>query len=186
MEVHDCFSITELVLMEDLGLSDPGRAVHDVLDGRYDRDGVIPCQVDGGLKCFGHPIGATGLRMAYEIYLQLLGRAGDRQLGTPTLLEAPNGQEAVAIYEREKPELVLLDINMPVMDGVETLKRLREINPDCVVVMLTSLATRSHIENAIALGAANYIRKDTPKDEIAKALSETITACFETDAEANP
>ena len=75
----------DAVTPSDLGLSDPGRAVHDVLDGRYDRDGVIPCQVDGGLKCFGHPIGATGLRMAYEIYLQLLGRAGDRQLGTPTL-----------------------------------------------------------------------------------------------------
>jgi acetyl-CoA C-acetyltransferase len=85
MEVHDCFSITELVLMEDLGFSAAGRAVHDVLDGRYDREGAIPCQVDGGLKCFGHPIGATGLRMAYEIYLQLLGRAGERQLPSPTL-----------------------------------------------------------------------------------------------------
>jgi acetyl-CoA C-acetyltransferase len=80
IEVHDCFSITELVLMEDLGFSDLGRAPHDVLDGRYDREGAIPCQIDGGLKCFGHPIGATGLRMAYEIYLQLLGRAGERQL----------------------------------------------------------------------------------------------------------
>jgi acetyl-CoA C-acetyltransferase len=85
MEVHDCFSITELVLMEDLGFSAAGRAVHDVLDGRYDRDGDIPCQMDGGLKCFGHPIGATGLRMAYEIYLQLLGRAGERQLPSPAL-----------------------------------------------------------------------------------------------------
>ncbi|MDE2348901.1 MAG: acetyl-CoA acetyltransferase [Gammaproteobacteria bacterium] len=80
IEVHDCFSITELVLMEDLGLSDEGRAPHDILDGRYDRDGAIPCQIDGGLKCFGHPIGASGLRMAYEVYLQLLGRAGPRQL----------------------------------------------------------------------------------------------------------
>jgi acetyl-CoA C-acetyltransferase len=79
IEVHDCFSITELIVMEDLGLSDLGRAPHDVLDGRYDRGGAIPCQIDGGLKCFGHPIGASGLRMAYEIYLQLLGRAGDRQ-----------------------------------------------------------------------------------------------------------
>jgi acetyl-CoA C-acetyltransferase len=79
-EVHDCFSITELVLMEDLGFSAEGRAPHDVLDGRYDRDGAIPCQIDGGLKCFGHPIGASGLRMAYEVYLQLLGRAGERQL----------------------------------------------------------------------------------------------------------
>lgn len=82
-EVHDCFSITELVLMEDLGLSDSGRAPADILDGRYDADGAIPCQVDGGLKCFGHPIGASGLRMTYEIYLQLLGRAGQRQLKDP-------------------------------------------------------------------------------------------------------
>lgn len=85
IEVHDCFSITELILMEDLGFSDRGRAPHDVRDGRYDRDGAIPCQIDGGLKCFGHPIGATGLRMVYEIYLQLLGRAGDRQLSSPSL-----------------------------------------------------------------------------------------------------
>jgi acetyl-CoA C-acetyltransferase len=85
IEVHDCFSITELVLMEDLGLSDRGSAVRDVLDGRYDRDGAIPCQTDGGLKCFGHPVGASGLRMAYEIYTQLLGRAGERQLDTPAL-----------------------------------------------------------------------------------------------------
>ncbi|MEJ8567353.1 acetyl-CoA acetyltransferase [Elongatibacter sediminis] len=84
-EVHDCFSITELVVMEDLGLSEPGRAVADVLDGRYDIDGVLPCQTDGGLKCFGHPIGASGLRMAYEIYLQLSGRAGERQLDAPRL-----------------------------------------------------------------------------------------------------
>jgi acetyl-CoA C-acetyltransferase len=85
IEVHDCFSVTELVVMEDLGLSAPGRAPADILDGRYDRDGTIPCQTDGGLKCFGHPVGASGLRMAYEIYTQLLGRAGSRQVGAPSL-----------------------------------------------------------------------------------------------------
>ena len=84
-EVHDCFSITELVTMEDLGLSDDGGAVRDVLDGRFDADGAIPCQIDGGLKCFGHPIGASGIRMLYEMYLQLQGRAGKRQLAAPTL-----------------------------------------------------------------------------------------------------
>jgi len=84
-EVHDCFSITELVTMEDLGLSDDGRAVFDILDGKFDRDGAVPCQIDGGLKCFGHPIGASGLRMAYEVYSQLLGRAGERQLPSPSL-----------------------------------------------------------------------------------------------------
>jgi len=79
-EVHDCFSITELVTMEDLGLSAEGSAIFDILDGRYDNNGAMPCQTDGGLKCFGHPVGASGLRMAYEVYSQLLGRAGDRQL----------------------------------------------------------------------------------------------------------
>jgi acetyl-CoA C-acetyltransferase len=82
-EVHDCFSITELVTMEDLGLSDEGQAVRDVLDGAFDADGRVPCQIDGGLKCFGHPVGASGIRMLYEIYLQLQGRAGARQLANP-------------------------------------------------------------------------------------------------------
>jgi acetyl-CoA C-acetyltransferase len=85
IEVHDCFSITEFVTMEDLGISEEGRAAYDVRDGFYDRDGKIPCQIDGGLKCFGHPIGASGLRMAYETYLQLLGRAGARQMGQTSL-----------------------------------------------------------------------------------------------------
>ena len=90
IEVHDCFSVTELVLMEDLGFSDPGRAPADILDGRYDRSGAMPCQTDGGLKCFGHPVGASGLRMVYEIYTQLLGRAGQRQLANPSLGLAQN------------------------------------------------------------------------------------------------
>ncbi|MBY4595233.1 acetyl-CoA acetyltransferase [Ottowia caeni] len=86
IEVHDCFSVTELVTMEDLFISPEGQAVDDVLGGFYDRTGEgVPCQVDGGLKCFGHPIGATGLRMAYEVYTQLLGRAGERQLPSPSV-----------------------------------------------------------------------------------------------------
>lgn len=83
MELHDCFSITELVTYEDLHISERGRAWQDVLDGMYNRDGQVPAQVDGGLKCFGHPIGASGLRMLYEMYLQLQGRAGERQLKDP-------------------------------------------------------------------------------------------------------
>ena len=83
MELHDCFSITELVTYEDLHISERGNAWRDVLDGLYNRDGKIPAQIDGGLKCFGHPIGASGLRMLYEMYLQLNGRAGERQLENP-------------------------------------------------------------------------------------------------------
>ena len=78
-EVHDCFSVTELVTMEDLHISSEGGAIKDVMDGYYDAEGSVPCQIDGGLKCFGHPIGASGLRMLYEVYLQMQGRAGERQ-----------------------------------------------------------------------------------------------------------
>jgi acetyl-CoA C-acetyltransferase len=85
MEVHDCFSITELVTYEDLGISERGKASKDILDGFFNRDGKLPCQTDGGLKCFGHPIGASGLRMLYEMYLQLQGKAGERQLKDPRL-----------------------------------------------------------------------------------------------------
>ena len=82
VEVHDCFSVTQLVTLEDLQLSAEGGGIADVLDGFYDADGTIPCQIDGGLKCFGHPIGASGLRMIYEMYLHILGRAGERQRKT--------------------------------------------------------------------------------------------------------
>ena len=61
MEVHDCFSITELVTYEDLGISPRGRAKEDIDAGFFELGGQIPCQPDGGLKCFGHPIGASGL-----------------------------------------------------------------------------------------------------------------------------
>ncbi len=74
-EVHDCFTPTELVLMEDLGFSDRGTAWKDVLDGVFDRSGELPVNPDGGLKSFGHPVGASGLRMLFECWLQLRGEA---------------------------------------------------------------------------------------------------------------
>ena len=104
-----------------------------------------------------------------------------KQLGATNLIEAGNGQDAIATYQSENPDLVLLDISMPIMDGLTTLKNLKAIDPDCVVVMLTSIVNRQSIDEALALGAANYIRKDTPKEEIAKALVETIESCFETE-----
>ena len=79
IEVHDCFSITELVTMEDLFISREGEAVKDVLDGFYKPQRGVPRPIDGGLQCLGQPIRPPGLRMIYEIYLQMLGRAGPRQ-----------------------------------------------------------------------------------------------------------
>lgn len=82
-EVHDCFTITELVLAEDLGFSERGTAWRDLLDGRFDLDGDLPINPDGGLKSFGHPVGASGLRMLYEAWLQLRGEAPpERTIGT--------------------------------------------------------------------------------------------------------
>ena len=83
-EVHDCFTVTELILMEDLGFTDRGTAWQQVLDGAFDRDGRLPVNPDGGLKAFGHPVGASGLRMIFEAWLQLRGEAPDsRRITNP-------------------------------------------------------------------------------------------------------
>ena len=84
-EVHDCFTITELVTMEDLQFSPRGRAKEDIESGFFNLDGGLPVQPDGGLKCFGHPVGASGIRMLFESYLQLQQRAGERQIKNPRL-----------------------------------------------------------------------------------------------------
>ncbi len=84
-EVHDCFTPTELVLYEDLGFSERGQGWQDVMDGTFQLDGKLPVNPDGGLKSFGHPIGASGLRMMYEMWLQLRGEAGDRQIKDPKM-----------------------------------------------------------------------------------------------------
>jgi acetyl-CoA C-acetyltransferase len=82
-EVHDCFTPTELVLMEDLGFADRGAAWKEVLSGTFDLDGELPVNPDGGLKSFGHPIGASGLRMLFECWLQLRGEAPEaRQINS--------------------------------------------------------------------------------------------------------
>ena len=78
-EVHDCFTPTELVLMEDLGFAERGQGWKDVLSGRFDLDGDLPVNPDGGLKAFGHPIGASGLRMMFEAWLQLRGEAPEQR-----------------------------------------------------------------------------------------------------------
>jgi acetyl-CoA C-acetyltransferase len=78
--VHDCFTINELISYEDLGFSPAGRAQEDIDKGFFERGGPLPVNTDGGLKCFGHPTGATGLRMIYEVYKQMQQKAGARQI----------------------------------------------------------------------------------------------------------
>src|SRR2546430_9212866 len=82
-EVHDCFTRTELVLMEDLGFAARGTAWKEVLAGTFDLDGELAVNPDGGVKSFGHPIGASGLRMMFEAWLQLRHQApAERQITT--------------------------------------------------------------------------------------------------------
>jgi acetyl-CoA C-acetyltransferase len=84
-EVHDCFTVHEMILYEDLGFSPRGRAGDDIDAGTFTLKGEVPVNADGGLKCFGHPLGASGLRMMYEVYKQLQQKAGPRQVRNPRL-----------------------------------------------------------------------------------------------------
>jgi acetyl-CoA C-acetyltransferase len=97
-EVHDCFSITEILNYEDLGFARRGEGFRDLKDGKFALDGKKPVNPSGGLKSFGHPIGATGARMIYECTQQLQGRAGGRQVKNARLGLAHNlgGPAAVA------------------------------------------------------------------------------------------
>jgi acetyl-CoA C-acetyltransferase len=79
-EVHDCFTIAEIMAYEDLGFCDKGEGGKFIADRQTYIDGKIPVNVDGGLKAKGHPIGATGVSMTYEIAKQLRGQAGNRQV----------------------------------------------------------------------------------------------------------
>jgi two-component system, chemotaxis family, chemotaxis protein CheY len=97
-----------------------------------------------------------------------------QRLGLKRILEASNGHEGASLFEREKPDLVLLDISMPVMTGLEALKKIREINPEATVVMLTSLVTRQTVEEASECGASGFIRKDTPREQLLEMLRDLL------------
>jgi acetyl-CoA C-acetyltransferase len=104
-EVHDCFTITELIDYEDLQFSPQGRAKEDIDAGTFTLEGELPVNGDGGLKSFGHPIGASALRMTYEVYKQLQGKAQlparqlkDPKLGLSHTLGGPPQVGCVAIF----------------------------------------------------------------------------------------
>lgn len=105
-------------------------------------------------------------------YLSLVARG----LGAVQVHEAPDGESALAIYPTLSPApiLVLLDVNMPGIDGIETLRRLRAAGYENPAVMLTSLANRQTVEDAMDAGADHYLRKDTQKEEILAALRAVL------------
>jgi acetyl-CoA C-acetyltransferase len=84
-EVHDCFSIAEIVHLEDLGFVKPGEGHKAVAEGMTRLDGPKPINTSGGLKSKGHPVGATGIAQLYEVWMQLRGKAGKRQVPNPNL-----------------------------------------------------------------------------------------------------
>lgn len=106
-EVHDCFTIAELVAMEDLGFAEPGKAAELVEQGETRITGSIPINTDGGLKSKGHPVGATGTGQVVEIFKQLRGIAKDRQVGgDPEIglthnLGGSGGTCVVNVFQRE-------------------------------------------------------------------------------------
>jgi CheY-like chemotaxis protein len=108
-----------------------------------------------------------------------------RKVGSPTLIEAGDGQEAVDLYARENPDLVLLDVSMPVLDGLQALDRIRRGDPDAIVIMLTSLTNRQTIEECLRLGAVGYLRKDLTHPELLAELQRLIDENFDS-PETNP
>jgi len=89
-QLHDCFTMTELLSYEDLGFIEKGSAKEHIHNGTFELTGQLPVNTDGGLKTFGHPTGATGVRMIYENVLQLQGRAGPRQVKGATMALSHN------------------------------------------------------------------------------------------------
>jgi len=79
-EVHDCFSIAEIMAYEDLGFCEKGEGFKDLKKGRFNRKGKLPVNLSGGLKACGHPVGATGVKQIVELVKQLSGKAGERQV----------------------------------------------------------------------------------------------------------
>lgn len=106
-EVHDCFSIAELIHCEDLGFFGPGEGYKAIAEGATRLDGPMPINTSGGLKCKGHPVGATGTAQMYEVWKQLRGEAGERQIPKPDLrigasqnLGGTGGTCTFTIFER--------------------------------------------------------------------------------------
>jgi two-component system chemotaxis response regulator CheY len=106
-----------------------------------------------------------------------------RKFDNPRILEAGDGAQAVALYKEHQPDLVLLDVNMPNLDGVQALAQIRQLDPNAVVVMLTSLANRHTVEECLRLGAVDYIRKDTPREELTAKFEHIIADCYGDGAE---
>ncbi len=108
-----------------------------------------------------------------ENIIRMLLKAVAKEAGFEVIAEAENGREAVDIFRVTKPDICLMDINMPKLTGLEALQKIRETNPDACIIMLTSVADMDSVRKAIEYGAANYILKDTPVEEMGQMVQNT-------------
>ena len=108
-----------------------------------------------------------------EPHIRSLIRLIVTSLGAEVVAEAADGEQALSMYKQFSPDMVLLDINMPKMDGISVLKQIMAINNRTLVVMLTSLNALEVVKECIDNGAWNYILKNTTAEELHKAISET-------------
>jgi len=108
-----------------------------------------------------------------ETHIRTLMKAVLNMMKFEIIAEVSNGQEAVERFKELKPDITLLDINMPLKTGLEALSEIRETAPDACVIMLSSVSDVVSVQQAIESGAANFIRKDTSLTEIKKLIAET-------------
>jgi two-component system, chemotaxis family, chemotaxis protein CheY len=108
-----------------------------------------------------------------ELHIRKMMGAVIKSMGFDVVAEAANGNEAVELFFKEKPDIALLDINMPIKTGTEALKEIIAASPDACVIMLTSVSDLETVQEVINLGAAQYIRKDMQLFEIKKIVAET-------------
>jgi len=108
-----------------------------------------------------------------EAHIRSLIRLIVTTLGAEVIAEAPDGESALSLYRQHKPDMVILDINMPKLDGITVLKQIMAIDPQALVVMLTSLNALDVVKECIDSGAWNYILKNTSAEELHRAISAT-------------
>lgn len=97
-------------------------------------------------------------------------RDGLKGLGCKNIIEVFDGQEAIDTYLKEKPDVVFLDIVMPVKDGITAAKEICEANPSAYIVMVSSVGTQVHLREAIKAGAKDFLQKPTTPEQIRNAL----------------
>ncbi|MBI2516839.1 MAG: response regulator transcription factor [Opitutae bacterium] len=116
----------------------------------------------------------TGLLIDDEAYFRRFVGGVLKQEGIGAVVEARDGREAIELFSVRRPDFVILDINMPHMDGLEVLKTMRPLAPGLPIIMLTSVADEMVVEECVGQGATFFIRKDVPANELSAELREVL------------